>query len=294
MEIFVGNLSFAAAEDDVKKLFEGYGLVAAVTVLMREEKKVPKSRGFGFVQMPDEQQALAAIAALNGKEFMERVINVEPARPKTETRAEDELKEKKQPEEKKPWLAPVFKKPERPGTYRSGRRTNSYVRRQRLAGLPEEAKPRKRSEDNPMRWRKKRPWQKSPGEHKPWQKTEGEARPWKKPAGDAKPWRKSEGGVKPWQKNRGEHKPWQKSPGEHKPWQKTEGEARPWKKPAGDAKPWTKSNRRAPKSGFNPSASLGMVRGSGERPSTSLRTALSERSESNGRSRTKSRRRPGT
>ena len=244
MEIFVGNLSFAAAEDDVKKLFEGYGLVAAVTVLMREEKKVPKSRGFGFVQMPDEQQALAAIAALNGKEFMERVINVEPARPKTETRAEDELKEKKQPEEKKPWLAPVFKKPERPGTYRSGRRTNSYVRRQRLAGLPEEAKPRKRSEDNPMRWRKKRPWQKSPGEHKPWQKTEGEARP--------------------------------------------------WKKPAGDAKPWTKSNRRAPKSGFNPSASLGMVRGSGERPSTSLRTALSERSESNGRSRTKSRRRPGT
>ncbi len=204
MEIFVGNLSFAASEDDVRKLFEGHGVVASVTILMRKEKKVPKSRGFAFVQMPDEQQASAAIAALNGKEFMERVINVEPARPKKETRAENQLKEKKQPqaevevkqhhrenrEMKKPWFAPVFKNP---GTFRSGRRTHSYIKRQSLSGLPQEAKPRKRSEDNPMRWRKKKPWQKSLGEHKPWQKTDGavEARPWKKPAGEAKPWGKS-------------------------------------------------------------------------------------------------------
>jgi RNA recognition motif-containing protein len=227
MNIFVGNLSFNAKEADVKTLFDGFGDVASVTILMRDNKKKPKSRGFGFVQMPDEQQALAAIAALNGKEFMGRVINVEPARPKTEAQAKNELKKKEQPKPvveveqgKKTWFSPVFNKP---GTYRGGRRTRSYISRRGLAGMQEEAKPRQRSQDNPMRWRKRKdqakPWQKSPGEHKPWKKTEGEARPWKKAEGDAKPWRKSEGGIKP------------------------------WKKPAGDAKPWSKSNGRPQKSG---------------------------------------------
>ena len=79
MNIFVGNLLFEATEGDVKKLFEGYGFVASVVIAMRNEKNAPRSRGFGFVQMPDEQQALAAIAALNGKEFMGRVLDVNPA-----------------------------------------------------------------------------------------------------------------------------------------------------------------------------------------------------------------------
>ena len=91
MNIFVGNLSFDAAEGDVKKLFEDFGNVASVVIVMRKEKKAPKSRGFGFVEMPDEQQALAAIAALSGKEFMGRVLNVDPARPKTETKRKVEL-----------------------------------------------------------------------------------------------------------------------------------------------------------------------------------------------------------
>jgi len=82
MNIFVGNLLFDATEGDVKKLFEGYGFVASVVIVMSKEKKAPKSRGFGFVQMPDGKQALAAIAAINGKEFMGRVLNVSPARPK--------------------------------------------------------------------------------------------------------------------------------------------------------------------------------------------------------------------
>lgn len=235
MNIFVGNLLFEATEGDVKKLFGGFGNVASVVIVMRKEKKVPKSRGFGFVQMPDEQQALAAISALNGKEFMGRVLDVNPARPKAEAQAVVELKEKRQPkatveaeqhpreerEQKKTWFNPVFNKP---GTYKGGRRTHSYMKRRGLAGMQEEAKPRQRSQDNPMRWRKKkdkpRPWQKSPGEHKPWKKTEGEARPWKKAEGEFKPWRKSEGGIKP------------------------------WKKPAGDAKPWSKSNGRPQKSRF--------------------------------------------
>jgi len=275
MNIFVGNLSFEATEGDVKKLFEGFGNVASVVIVMRKEKKAPKSRGFGFVQMPDEQQALAAIAALNGKEFMGRVLDVNPARPKAEAQAENELKEKRQPkatveaeqhpreerEQKKTWFNPVFNKP---GTYKGGRRTHSYMKRHGLTEMQEEAKPRQRNQDNPMRWRKRKdqakPWQKSPGEHKPWEKTEGEARPWKKAEGEFKPWRKSEGGIKPWKKpagdakpwkkTEGEVRPWKKAEGEFKPWRKSEGGIKPWKKPAGDAKPWSKSNGCPQKSRF--------------------------------------------
>jgi RNA recognition motif-containing protein len=198
MDIFVGNLSFEAKDVNVKTLFAGFGNVSSVVILMRDNKKKPKSRGFGFVQMPDEQQALAAIAALNGKEFMGRVINIEPARPKTEAQVKNKLK-KEQPKPavevgqgKKTWFSPVFNKP---GTYMGGRRTRSYARQRGLSGMPEEARPRRQNQDNPMRWRKKKdqpkPWQKSPGEHKPRKKAEGEARPWKKPTGDAKPWSKS-------------------------------------------------------------------------------------------------------
>ena len=69
-------------------------------------------------------------------------------------------------------------------------------------------------------------------------------------------------------------KPWQKSQGEHKPWKKTEGEALPWKKAEGEFKPWSKSNERPQKSRFNPSTSLGMVRGNGERSRTKARGLL--------------------
>ena len=179
MNIFVGNLSFDAGDADVKKLFEGFGNVASAVIVTRKEKKAPKSRGFGFVQMPDEQQALAAIAALHGKEFMGRVLDINPARPKTNTQAESGLKEKEQP----------VRLSRQPGTYRGGRRTLSYLKRQGLAGIQEEVKPRKTFHDNPMRWRKKKdqakPWKKGPGEHKPWKKTTGEAR--KKNKGEIKP-----------------------------------------------------------------------------------------------------------
>ncbi len=160
MKIFVGNLSFDATQEDVKELFEGFGNVASVAIVMEKEKKAPKSRGFGFVDMSDGQQALAAIAALNGKEFMGRALNVNPARSKAEAQVVVELKKKVQP----------------PVAYKGGRRTLSYMKRRGLAGMPEETKPRRRSQDNPMRWRKKKdqakPWQKSPGEHRPWKKTE--------------------------------------------------------------------------------------------------------------------------
>ena len=245
MNIFVGNLSFAVTEADVKKLFEGFGNVASAVIVMEKQKKAPKSRGFGFVQMSDEQQALAAIAALNGKEFMGRVLNVNPARPKdqkamvwppiakakTEAQGESELKEKGQP-----------------GTYKGGRRTRSYMKQHELTGMQEEAKPRRRNKDNPMRWRKRgdkpKPWLKSSGEHKPWNKAEEGGRPWKKAEDEPKPWKRPETGFKPWKKLQAESKPGNKTAGEIRTWGKPGEKPKPWKKPAGDAKPWSKSNKR--------------------------------------------------
>lgn len=149
MDIFVGNLSFDATQRDIKSLFGEFGNVASVFIVMRDQKKAPKSRGFGFVQMPDEKQALAAIAALAGKEFMGRILDVNVARRTAEGIMESVLKHNK------------------PGAYKSGRRTQSYVKRMGLAGLRQPAKPR-RIQDNPLRWRKKkdqsRPKQKSPDE----------------------------------------------------------------------------------------------------------------------------------
>jgi hypothetical protein len=246
MDIFVGNLPFDAGEPDVKALFEGFGNVASVVIVMSKEKKAPKSRGFGFVNMPDEQQAYAAIAALNGREFMGRAINVSPARPKTEAPAEDKLKKVERrptaepeireypPEErerKRPWAGPVFNKP---GTYGGGRRTRSYVKQYGPARIQEEGKSWRKRKENPMRWRKR----------------EDQPKPWEKRPGEAKPWEKSKGGPRPWKKPESESRPWKKTGGESKPWKKSSEEFKPWKKPSGEAKPWRKSGDRPQKSGF--------------------------------------------
>lgn len=79
MNIFVGNLSFLATENDVKGVFEAFGIVSSVRI---KKKSGKNSRGFGFVSMPDELQAQAAIVALQNKEFMGRVLSVSMERPK--------------------------------------------------------------------------------------------------------------------------------------------------------------------------------------------------------------------
>jgi hypothetical protein len=260
MNIFVGNLLFEATGADVKKLFEGYGFVASVVIAMEKEKKAPKSRGFGFVQMPDEQQALAAIAALNGKEFMGRVLNVNPARPKPvveqdkgeakKIRSEIKVKGqeylRKEGEQKDAWYNPVFNK--KRGRYKTGRRSLSFMKQRAASGIVQEATPKRESRENPMRWRKRKaqpkPWQRSSDEHKPWKKAEEGARPWKKAEGESKPWRKSEGGIKPWKKPEGESRPRKKPGGEIRTWRKSGEEPKPWKKPAGESKPWRKSSKR--------------------------------------------------
>jgi RNA recognition motif-containing protein len=84
MNIFVGNLSFAATEKDVKGLFETFGIVTSVSI---KKKSGKNSRGFGFVIMPDDTQAEAAMAALQEKDFMGRPLSIsvqrlKPVKPK--------------------------------------------------------------------------------------------------------------------------------------------------------------------------------------------------------------------
>lgn len=82
MNIYCGNLSFDATEDDVRGLFAAYGEVATVSLISDRDSGRPK--GFGFVEMPQQEQAQAAIAGLNSKEFKGRALNVNEARPKTD------------------------------------------------------------------------------------------------------------------------------------------------------------------------------------------------------------------
>ena len=80
MEIFVGNLSFASAEDDLRQLFDAFGTVERVMIV--KDRETGRSRGFGFVAMPNEDQARDAIEGLNGTEFQGRTLTINQARPR--------------------------------------------------------------------------------------------------------------------------------------------------------------------------------------------------------------------
>ena len=82
MNIYVGNLSFDATEDDIRSAFEAFGKVDAVNIIKDRDSGRPK--GFGFVEMASGEEAKKAIEAMNGKEFKGRAMNVNEARPKPE------------------------------------------------------------------------------------------------------------------------------------------------------------------------------------------------------------------
>jgi RNA recognition motif-containing protein len=81
MKLFVGNLSFKAGDNDLEKLFSDYGAVTSAKVMT--DKFTGRSRGFGFVEMQDDQAAQEAISKLNGAQFMDRAITVNEARERT-------------------------------------------------------------------------------------------------------------------------------------------------------------------------------------------------------------------
>ena len=82
MNIFVGNVAYASTEDGLRKEFESFGVVSKVAILKDRVTGIP--RGFCFVEMASQQEAEAAISALNGKEVLGLVLNVNEAHAKKE------------------------------------------------------------------------------------------------------------------------------------------------------------------------------------------------------------------
>jgi RNA recognition motif-containing protein len=80
MNIFVGSLSFKTTEEELQKEFEAFGEVGSVKIILDHETL--KSRGFAFVTMPNQDQAMAAIAALNGKMINGFALKVNEASPR--------------------------------------------------------------------------------------------------------------------------------------------------------------------------------------------------------------------
>ncbi len=183
MNIFVGNLSFEAKEIDVHNLFIGFGAITSVVIV--KDKKGRESRGFCFIEMPDDREADAAIKALDGKEFMGRPLNVGIVRPKTvgerkiQQRKKLEAKNniisqaryKEEQVKKKEWVEQGLAR--KKGGYKGGRRSRRFIYRvageaycqanilQKDGGLP---KPQKKNEEEP------KPWLKNNRPLKPWLK----------------------------------------------------------------------------------------------------------------------------
>ena len=80
MNIFVAKLNFDTQEDDLRDAFEEFGVVDSVKIIM--DKFTSRSKGFGFVEMPNDDEARAAIADLNDQEFDGRTIVVKKAEPR--------------------------------------------------------------------------------------------------------------------------------------------------------------------------------------------------------------------
>jgi len=81
-KLYVGNLAYGVNDSQLQQLFEPHGTVQSAQVIM--DRETGRSKGFGFVEMGSDQEAQAAIAAMNGKEVDGRSLTVNEARPKTE------------------------------------------------------------------------------------------------------------------------------------------------------------------------------------------------------------------
>jgi cold-inducible RNA-binding protein len=79
MNIYVGNLAFTATDDDLRQLFEPYGLVEMIRIITDHD--TGRAKGFGFVTMPDRQAATTAITGLQGQALAGRALTVAEAKP---------------------------------------------------------------------------------------------------------------------------------------------------------------------------------------------------------------------
>ncbi|NCD31890.1 MAG: RNA-binding protein [Spartobacteria bacterium] len=83
MDIYVGNLPYQADDQKLQELFEQHGSVTSARVIV--DKFTGDSKGFGFVEMPDRSEAMAAISATNEQDFMGRSLRVNESQPKPRT-----------------------------------------------------------------------------------------------------------------------------------------------------------------------------------------------------------------
>lgn len=84
MNIFVGNLPFTTGDDDLRTAFGKYGQVDSAQVIM--DRQTGRSRGFGFVEMPSDDEAREAITGMNGTDLAGRALTVNEARPRAPRR----------------------------------------------------------------------------------------------------------------------------------------------------------------------------------------------------------------
>lgn len=84
MNIYISNLSYGVNDADLRSLFAEYGDISSAKVIT--DRETGRSRGFGFVEMPDDSQAQKAINELNEVEYDGKVINVTVAKPRTDRR----------------------------------------------------------------------------------------------------------------------------------------------------------------------------------------------------------------
>ncbi|MDR0954916.1 MAG: RNA-binding protein [Rikenellaceae bacterium] len=84
MNIYVSNINFATKQDSLQDLFAEYGEVASANIIT--DRETGRSRGFGFVEMPNDEEGQKAIDALNGFTFEGKTLTVNVARPKTDRR----------------------------------------------------------------------------------------------------------------------------------------------------------------------------------------------------------------
>jgi len=82
LRIYLGNLPYEAAEEELEETFRQYGQVESVTII--KDRDTGRSKGFGFVEMPENAEAQSAIDAMNGQELGGRALTVNEARPREE------------------------------------------------------------------------------------------------------------------------------------------------------------------------------------------------------------------
>lgn len=80
MNIYCGNLAYAVTSDDLRQAFEAFGEVSSANVI--SDRDTGRSKGFGFVEMPNDSEGQAAIDALNGQDLQGRAVRINEARPR--------------------------------------------------------------------------------------------------------------------------------------------------------------------------------------------------------------------